>query len=89
MAFVQAVGSQNPVFAELIVAPRLDDVLVHSQKVASTLPERAQPTFDETVERQPMKRRELEARISGSGSRTSKPTSNALFVNGRITRAPH
>ena len=56
MAFVQAVGSQNPVSAELIVAPRLDDVLVHSQKVASTLPERAQPTFDETVERQPMKR---------------------------------
>jgi hypothetical protein len=34
----------------------LDDVLGHSQKVASTLPERAQPTFDETVERQPMKR---------------------------------
>ena len=24
--------------------------------IASTLPERAQPTFDETVERQPMKR---------------------------------
>ena len=58
MAFVQAVRSQNPVSAELIVAPMevLDDVLGHSQKVASALPERAQPTFDEIVERQPMKR---------------------------------
>ena len=56
--FVQAVRSQNPVSAELIVAPMevLDDVLGHSQKVVSALPERAQPTFDEIVERQPMKR---------------------------------
>jgi hypothetical protein len=56
MAFVQVVYSQNS--TELIAAPMqvLADVLAHSQEVASPVPERAQPTFDETVEPQPMKR---------------------------------
>ena len=58
MAFVQVVRSQTPVSAEPIVAPMqvLADVLAHSQEVASPAPERAQPTFDETDEPQPMKR---------------------------------
>ena len=58
MAFVQVVRSQTPVSAEPIVAPMqvLADVLAHSQEVASPVPERSQPTFDETVEPQPMKR---------------------------------
>src|SRR5258707_15574491 len=58
MVFVQVVRSQEPVSAELIIAPMqvLADVLTHSREVASQVPERAQPTFDETVELQPMKR---------------------------------
>ena len=58
MAFVQVVRSQEPVSAERIIAPMqvLADVLTHSREVASPVPERAQPTFDETVELQPMKR---------------------------------
>jgi hypothetical protein len=58
MAFVQIVRSQKPVSAELIAAPMqvLADVLTHPQEVASLVPERAQPTFDETVEPEPIKR---------------------------------
>jgi hypothetical protein len=70
MAFVRTVRSQMPISTEPIVA-RLQ-TSADAEKVASVSPERAQPTFDEMVERhrlQPMKwggpqREEIKQRIA-------------------------
>jgi hypothetical protein len=52
VAFARAVRSQMPNSTERIVAPAQtsDDVLEYSQEVASTVPERAPPMVEQTIE---------------------------------------
>jgi hypothetical protein len=70
MAFVRAVRSQMPISTEPIVAPLQRSEV--AQRVASIGPERAQPTFGETIEQhrlQPMtwgaaEREEIRQRVA-------------------------